>query len=123
MHTFQPVLHLLTQEWHTCLITVGVLGDIASAIKKHLIPYCDRIMGQLIHNLQSPDVHRSVKPQILSCFGDIAMGIEEKFEKYIMHVLQVRSFCDGAATVVLHRHKNHPDAYIQAHIWAAAALS
>ncbi len=66
-----------------------MLGDIASAIKKHLVPYCDRIMGQLMHNLQSPEVHRSVKPQILSCFGDIAMGIEEKFEKYIMHVLQV----------------------------------
>lgn len=75
---------------------MGVLGDIASAIKKHLVPYCDRIMGQLIHNLQSPDVHRSVKPQILSCFGDIAMGIEEKFEKYIMHVLQVRRVMDLA---------------------------
>jgi len=30
--------------------------------------------------LQSPDVHRNIKPQILSAFGDIALAIGDRFE-------------------------------------------
>lgn len=54
-----------------------------------LAPYCDPIMTALLTNLQSNEVHRNIKPQILSAFGDIALAIEDKFEKYMMHVLQV----------------------------------
>lgn len=45
-----------------------------------IYPYCDAVMGTLLTNLQSPDVHRSVKPQILSAFGDIALAIGDQFE-------------------------------------------
>lgn len=38
---------------------------------------------RLIHNLGSPDVHRSIKPQILSTFGDMALGLGASFEKYV----------------------------------------
>lgn len=37
-------------------------------------------MQTLLTNLQSPDVHRNIKPQILSAFGDIALAIGDKFE-------------------------------------------
>jgi hypothetical protein len=47
-----------------CLTTVGVLTDVCDAVGDELAPYCDEIMGMLIHNLGSNDVHRSIKPQV-----------------------------------------------------------
>ncbi|KAL4433025.1 hypothetical protein ABPG77_006452, partial [Micractinium sp. CCAP 211/92] len=41
----------------------------------------------LLTNLQSQDVHRNIKPQILSAFGDIALAIGDRFEKYLQHVV------------------------------------
>ena len=35
------------------------------------------------------DVHRKIKPQILSSFGDVALVIGDKFEKYLEAVLRV----------------------------------
>lgn len=37
--------------------------------------------------VQSDAVHRNIKPQILSAFGDIALAIGDKFEAYLSHVL------------------------------------
>jgi hypothetical protein len=75
------------QEWQVCQVTVGVLGDITRAIEASLYPYCDAIMQTLLSNLQSGEVHRNVKPPILSVFGDIALAIGERFEKYLQHVV------------------------------------
>jgi importin subunit beta-1 len=43
-------------------------------------------MQLLISNLGSPDVHRSIKPLILSTFGDLALALEDKFERYLDNV-------------------------------------
>ena len=68
------------QEWQVCQVTVGALGDVARAIERDILPYCDRLMLILLHNLQSNDVHRNIKPQILSCFGDLALAVGDSFE-------------------------------------------
>ncbi|XP_065852415.1 importin subunit beta-1 [Euphorbia lathyris] len=71
------------EEYQVCSITIGVVGDISRAMDGQVLPYCDGIMTHLIRNLQSLELHRSVKPPIFSCFGDIALAIGEQFLKYI----------------------------------------
>lgn len=77
------------QEWQVCQVTVGVLGDVCRAVEDQIAPFCDGVMQILLTNLQSDDVQRTIKPQILSCFGDIAMAIGDRFEKYLPHVLNM----------------------------------
>ncbi|KAF4379577.1 hypothetical protein F8388_023594 [Cannabis sativa] len=73
------------EDYQVCAITVGVVGDICRALEGGILPYCDGIMTQLLKNLSSNQLHRSVKPPIFSCFGDIALAIGENFEKYLVY--------------------------------------
>lgn len=54
-----------------------------------MLPYCDEIILLLLENLGDPSIHRSVKPQILSVFGDIALSIGPDFKKYFDVVMQM----------------------------------
>ncbi|EPS61387.1 hypothetical protein M569_13410 [Genlisea aurea] len=75
------------EEYQVCAVTVGVVGDICRALEDKILPYCDGIMTQLLKDLSSNQLHRSVKPPIFSCFGDMALAIGENFEKYLMYAL------------------------------------
>nr|GEV83021.1 importin subunit beta-1 [Tanacetum cinerariifolium] len=75
------------EEYQVCAVTVGVVGDICRAIEDKVLPWCDGIMTQLLKDLSSNQLHRSVKPPIFSCFGDIALAIGENFEKYLMYAM------------------------------------
>ncbi|KAL5706753.1 Importin subunit beta-1 [Ranunculus cassubicifolius] len=75
------------EEYQVCAITVGVVGDICRALEDKILPYCDSIMTQLLKDLSSDQLHRSVKPPIFSCFGDIALAIGENFEKYLLYAM------------------------------------
>eukprot|EP01126_Amoeba_proteus_P057084 TRINITY_DN7242_c0_g1_i6.p1 TRINITY_DN7242_c0_g1~~TRINITY_DN7242_c0_g1_i6.p1 ORF type:complete len:805 (-),score=179.08 TRINITY_DN7242_c0_g1_i6:164-2578(-) len=87
--------HLLTAlhnsvEYQVCGAAVGVVGDISRALGPAMISHCDPIIDAFLNNLQKRDLDRSVKPPILSTFGDIALAIGGSFEKYLdvtMHVL------------------------------------
>lgn len=71
------------QAFHVCSIAVGLVGDIARSIENRIQPYCHQIMTALVESLRNPALHRSVKPPVLSCFGDIAMALEAGFEPYM----------------------------------------
>lgn len=88
-----PVLYGLkcTEEAQLCTVTVGAIGDIARAVNKQLLPYCDDLMRALLELLQSPKVDRSVKPHVISLFADVALAIGGDFERYIQVVLGVLS--------------------------------
>lgn len=75
------------EEYQVCSVTVGVVGDVCRAIEDKILPYCDGIMTQLLKDLSSNQLHRSVKPPIFSCLGDIALAIGDKFDKYLMYAM------------------------------------
>ncbi|XP_012229589.1 importin subunit beta-1 isoform X1 [Linepithema humile] len=91
MEAFKPYLCLGLKnhaEYQVCCAAVGLTGDICRALKGKMLPHCDEIMTLLLENLSNNAVHRSVKPQIFSAFGDIAMSIGPQFKKYLDVVLQ-----------------------------------
>ncbi|KAK7575826.1 hypothetical protein V9T40_012112 [Parthenolecanium corni] len=86
MDSFKPYLYTGLKncvEHQVCLASVGVVADLCRELKAAILPYCDEIMTLLLHNLSDNTVHRSVKPQILSLFGDIALAIGPAYEKYL----------------------------------------
>ncbi|KAI9314920.1 armadillo-type protein [Dichotomocladium elegans] len=90
--TFIPILCTALQnpaEYQLCSISVGLIGDLCRALGAGVAPYCDAFMQLLVSNLQSPVLHRTVKPNILSCFGDVALAIGDKFEPYLEVVMMV----------------------------------
>lgn len=92
MDAFKPYLYMGLknhQEHQVCVAAVGLTGDICRTLRAGSAPYCDEIMTLLLRNLNEASLHRSVKPQILSVFGDIALGIGAEFKKYLAVVLQM----------------------------------
>lgn len=90
MDAFRPYLIMGLknhQEYQVCIIAVGLVGDLCRAVSNKIQPYCNEIMCILTEKLGSPDVHRSVKPHILSVFGDIALSIGTNFKPYLEIVL------------------------------------
>ncbi|KAI3986857.1 hypothetical protein MKX01_014558 [Papaver californicum] len=75
------------EEYQVCAISVGVVGDICRALDDKIVPFCDGIMSLLLSDLSNGVLHRSVKPPIFSCFGDIGLAIGEHFEKYLAYAI------------------------------------
>ncbi|KAF3782494.1 Importin subunit beta-1 [Nymphaea thermarum] len=71
-------------EHEVCAVTIGVTGDLCRALDDKILPFCDSIMTVLLQNLSCDQLHRSVKPLIFSCFGDIALAIGENFNRYLV---------------------------------------
>jgi len=90
MEAFKPFLHVGLKnvaEYQVCHAAVGLVGDICRALGSQIISYCDEMMQILLENLSNNNVHRQVKPQILSVFGDVALAIGPEFRKYLDVVL------------------------------------
>lgn len=86
VEAFNPYLlqSLSNVTEHTvCLHSVGLVGDICRALAQEVAPYCDVYMSALLHSAQNDQVHRDVKPHVLSCFGDVAFAIGPAFHKYL----------------------------------------
>jgi len=86
LETFAPYLFSALanhEEYQLCSIAVGLIGDICRSLGPQSATYCNEFMSTLLQNLQSPVLHRNVKPAILSCFGDIALAIEGQFGNYL----------------------------------------
>jgi importin subunit beta-1 len=72
-----------------CRVSVGLVGDISRAIEGKMQPYTNDIMDALVDSLKDADLDRSVKPPVLSCFGEIAIALNGAFEPYLQHSLML----------------------------------
>ncbi|GAA6025213.1 hypothetical protein JCM10207_001492 [Rhodosporidiobolus poonsookiae] len=79
------------EEYQLCSIAVGLIGDICRALGEASLAYCQGFMEVLLSALQSPVLHRSVKPPILSCFGDVALAVGPGFEPFLETTMGVLS--------------------------------
>jgi importin subunit beta-1 len=88
-HLIAPLTAALqnTEDYHVCSAAVGLVGDLSRALEKRLLGHCDRIMMDLLNLLMSQQLHRSVKPPILSTFADIALAIGGEFARFLEHVM------------------------------------
>jgi importin subunit beta-1 len=86
MDAFKPFLLIGLKnvaEYQVCHAAVGLVGDICRALGNKIILFSDEIMEVLMTNLSDSSVHRTVKPQILSIFGDLALAVGPSFVKYL----------------------------------------
>jgi len=86
------------QAYQVCIVAVGTVGDISRNIEANMQPFCDTIMNALVDDLKDSTIHRSVKPPVLSCFGDIAMAIGGAYKPYLE--FSVLMLMQASATVV-----------------------
>uniref|UniRef100_A0A7S1UHI3 Importin N-terminal domain-containing protein n=2 Tax=Phaeomonas parva TaxID=124430 RepID=A0A7S1UHI3_9STRA len=77
-----------TEEWQGCKTTVNILGDVCRALGKNLLNQCDEIVRALLTALSDNNLHRNVKPHLLSVFHDLAIAIGGNFERYLHQVMQ-----------------------------------
>jgi len=85
MEPFKPSLYAGLRnfdEHQVCQAAVGVVGDLARNVGAQILPYCDDLMTILLEGLISQKLNKSVKPLILSTFGDIGLAIGVEFKKY-----------------------------------------
>ncbi|GKZ01533.1 hypothetical protein MPSEU_001103900 [Mayamaea pseudoterrestris] len=80
-HVIQGLRSFQAQE--LCIISVGVVVDICTAVGPAIQPYCDQIVEALKTTLADSHVPRDVKPVVISCFGDIALAITGAYEPYV----------------------------------------
>jgi len=103
LEAFYPILLASLEnhrEFQVCSAAVGVVGDLSRALTVNITPYCDEIMNRLMTNLADPSLDRSVKPQILSCFSDIASAIGPQFKGYVEPCLSVLQHATVLAATV-----------------------
>mmetsp|Transcript_8967 Transcript_8967/g.33079 ORF Transcript_8967/g.33079 Transcript_8967/m.33079 type:complete len:850 (-) Transcript_8967:735-3284(-) len=92
MQHFHPYLlkGLTTyREEQVCATSVNVVGALCGALENGMNQFSDDIMRALLGGLQSNETSDEVKPNMISCFSDIALAIGGEFEKYTQHVAGV----------------------------------
>jgi len=71
------------QAQSLCIVSIGVVVDLCTAVGENMKPFCDDIMSALTDALRNVTVPREIKPVVISCFGDIAMAIGASYEPYL----------------------------------------
>eukprot|EP01100_Stratorugosa_tubuloviscum_P014734 TRINITY_DN8037_c3_g1_i1.p1 TRINITY_DN8037_c3_g1~~TRINITY_DN8037_c3_g1_i1.p1 ORF type:complete len:852 (-),score=411.08 TRINITY_DN8037_c3_g1_i1:39-2594(-) len=77
------------QESNTCLMAVGVLSHIISAVSSSILPLSESIMKALFLAIQNTNLDKSLKPAIISCIGDIILVNGIKLDQYLNVIMQL----------------------------------
>ncbi|VDP70054.1 unnamed protein product [Schistosoma mattheei] len=94
VNDFMPILVICLRnhrETQVCMNAVGLLGDMCRVLNKNLLPHCDGLITILMEILQDINAHKSLRPAILSTFGDLSLALGSEFWKYLPIVLETLS--------------------------------
>lgn len=86
MPSFFPKLNEAVKnhsEYALCSIAIGLVGDLARALGQNMLPYADEIVMSLFEAVQDPYLDRSVKPHVISTFGDMASALGSQYKRYL----------------------------------------
>jgi importin subunit beta-1 len=75
------------EHYQVCAVAIAVVGDVCRALGPQIMIYADNVVYLLLDALQSKTLDKTVKPPILSCFGDVAMAAKGDFHKYLPQVM------------------------------------
>ena len=92
MPTFHPIVMQGLRNfeaYQVATVAVGVVGDLTRALEAKIYSFCNEIVTALLESLQNANLNRSVKPHVLSCFGDIALAIGGNYEPYLQVTLMM----------------------------------
>ncbi|VDD79992.1 unnamed protein product [Mesocestoides corti] len=78
----------LCVETQVCVNAIGLLSDLCRVLGKHLAPHCDILVQILMEVLQNSEADKSIRPAILSAFGDISLALGNGFAKYLPVVME-----------------------------------
>lgn len=81
--------------FEVCRVAVGLVGDLSRSLESKIQPYTRDIMDVLVESLKDPSLDRSVKPIVLTCFGEIAMALNGGFEPYVHACLMLLMQASG----------------------------
>ncbi|XP_067934180.1 importin subunit beta-1-like [Watersipora subatra] len=90
MTVFKPILMQTlknTAEYQVCFVAVNCVGDLCRALQLEIRQHTNDLMPVLLQILGDDKVDRSVKPGILSVFGDIALAMGPEFKVYLPVVI------------------------------------
>ncbi|VDM39749.1 unnamed protein product [Toxocara canis] len=87
------------EEAQVCSAAIGVLADLCRALEGNLAPHLDEFMALLFQIVQSDKVDTTVKPAVLSCFGDVALAIGPSFSRYYEYVMSILLMAVSSAKV------------------------
>lgn len=87
---FMPILVACLRnfrETQICINAVGLLGDLFRVLKKHMVPHCSYLFTILMEILQDVNANKSLRPAIISVFGDLSLSLEAEFMDYLPVVM------------------------------------
>lgn len=88
---FMPILIACLRnfrETQVCMNAVGLLGDMCRVLNKHLVVHCNELVSILMEILQNVNANKSLRPAIISTFGDLSLALGSDFLKYLPVVLE-----------------------------------
>ncbi|KAA0187419.1 Importin subunit beta-1 [Fasciolopsis buskii] len=91
LDAFMPILVQCLRNYHetqVCINAVGLLGDLCRVLNKHIVPHCEGLFTILMEILQNVNANKSLRPCIISTFGDLSLALGAEFLTYLPVVME-----------------------------------
>ncbi|KER30117.1 hypothetical protein T265_13230, partial [Opisthorchis viverrini] len=91
LDAFMPILVMCLQNFRdtqVCVNAVGLLGDMCRVLNKHIVGHCEGLFVILMDILQNVNADKSLRPAIISTFGDLSLALGSEFLTYLPLVME-----------------------------------